>query len=104
MVELRRLFKAAPILLALAALLTTAGLVGCGDSDDVSFDESCSRCVNGDPVGPSASQEACQVWGDAYDCESAVLSNEGVCSEDLESNASCAVSNCERDPSPGCTS
>jgi len=101
---LKRLLLLWPGVLAvlIAACLGTS-LEGCGDdSEQSSFDESCSICVNDTPVGPNSSQAACTAWGAAYGCASATLTNAGVCDAELEDNASCAVVSCSENPAQGC--
>lgn len=83
---------ASTALMAMGMLLT-----GCGDSS--SFSASCGTCVNGIPIGPSASQEACTEFGDSFECETAVLINEGLCPP-VDSGlprVACEVTNCNSD-------
>ena len=63
-------------------------LTGCGEDD---FSGTCSLCVNGTPVGPSADEQACELWGDAFGCSEAVLTNAGMCGDTA---ATCSVSDC----------
>ena len=80
---------------AFVLALCGAGFVlGCGDND---ISGSCALCVNGVPVGPSASEAACQEWGETFGCAEVVLTNAGICGDSSmgEPSATCRVADCE---------
>ena len=96
--------------LALSILIVSLGIftiVGCSDDDNggsggIPDSFSCSECVNDLPAGPSADEQACTDYGNAYGCTSAVLTNAGLCSDTGGSQATCEVRGCTSDPTPGC--
>lgn len=96
----------APIRLACIALLFSLGaIVGCSDDGPTEdFAADCGLCVDGVPVGPSASVESCSAWGAMFECGSVELANEGLCGDVLEPDepiATCMVDDCPIEPT-GC--
>ncbi len=76
-----------------ALLLAVGTIAGCGD--ETFFEGSCSLCLNGVPVGPSADQVSCLAWGAEFGCVNIDLVNEGMCGDPA---ATCVASNCVRTP------
>ncbi|MEM9728854.1 MAG: hypothetical protein AAF997_09735 [Myxococcota bacterium] len=84
------------------AVVVSGMSVGCSDDEPTEdFAADCSLCVNGTPVGPSASVAACDAWGAMFDCDSITLINEGLCGGPFEPNATCSVDDCPIEPT-GC--
>ena len=91
-------------LIVVGLLLGSSLSLGCGDNTNTPIEDfaaDCSVCINGIPMGPSASQESCTAWGTMFDCGSIVLTNEGVCGGPDEPSATCSVDDCSSEPT-GC--
>ena len=85
--------------LLISTALTAMGLLAAGCGESSSFFASCGTCVNGIPFGPAASQAACTEFGESFECETAVLINEGLCppvGSELP-RVACQVTNCDLD-------
>ena len=84
------------------AVVFSSMSVGCGDNEPTEdFAEDCSVCVNGTPAGPSRSVATCEAWGAMFDCESIMLTNEGLCGGPSGPSATCSVDDCPTEPT-GC--
>ena len=91
----------APILLVIASVFVVGAASGCGGGDN---DGRCSSCVNGSPFGPNSNDAACRALASQFDCDNFGIENANVCGQDVSANATCVVSDCEREvvcPQPG---
>ena len=94
--------------LLVGLMLIAGSLTGCNDQVTTLTGFVCASCTNIDGVitnlGPTESLEACQEYGDEYQCAGAEFLREGECGGTIETNATCIVANCLEDPTDGCPS